>query len=167
MRKMQFVKAADDDLDFLAEVVESILPLYKDLIPGAFERQIQKFRVWRKFPINYEIWLIVNKGEPLGFFGAESLDSEVVYLAAFYLHNDYHRMRLGSMALEEFVTDLRGDGYKELLLFAHQEAYWAVNFYLKHDFEMVTANSLEIRTYKGGILADYFLPKPILMRRFL
>lgn len=167
MRSVQFTKATIADLDYVAEVLESISPMYEKLLPGVFEQRVKKFRVAKKLPANYEIWLIINQNEPIGFFGIESLTSQVVYMAAFYLHNEYHSLHFGSRTLEKLCSLLEVDGYSEMVLFAHQSAYWAINFYQKNGFEIVTKDSQEISHYRQGILAGYFLPKPVLMRRDL
>lgn len=164
---ISFAKAEIFDLEYIAEVLESILPMYKELIPGAFEKQIQKFRSTKTLPSNYEIWLILEKNEPIGFLGVASLSNDVVYLAAFYIHSDYHRLRLGSLAIEQLCELFAEKGYEEIVLFAHSFAEWAIKFYLQHNFQVVTDKMSKIHQYKGGILADYFLPNPVLMSRYL
>ncbi|MCK4257887.1 MAG: GNAT family N-acetyltransferase [Halanaerobiales bacterium] len=167
MRSIHFTKAQDKDLDYLAEVLESILPMYKPILPGVFERQIDKFRNQGKFSSKYEIWLILNLGDPIGFIGLDSLSSEVIYFAAFYIHADYHRLGFGSRTMEMICNSFKDKGYKEILLFAHFEANWAIQFYLELGFEKIATDYQEILKYRDGLLKGYFLPRPVLMRRKL
>lgn len=167
MRSVGFSKATIADIDYIAEVLESVSPMYEKLLPGVFEQRIKKYRAFKKLPVNYEIWLIIHQSEPIGFMGIESLTAQVVYMAAFYLHSEYHSLRLGSRTIEKLSSNLRQDGYSELILFAHQSADWAIKFYQKNGFEIVSKDNQEISRYRKGILAGYFLPHPVLMRKNL
>ncbi len=167
MRNIQFQKATIKDQDYLADVLESILPMYRPILPGIFERQIKRFRTLDELPTKYEIWLIFNLGDPVGFMGLDSLSSEVIYIAAFYIHADYHCLGLGSRTMRMICQSFKEQGYKEILLFAHSEANWALNFYTKFGFEKLTNDFQEISKYKDGILDGYFLPRPVLMRYML
>ena len=59
------------------------------------------------------------------------------------------------------------NNYKEIVLLVHKKAKWAINFYLKNDFEIFRKSKEKIQDYKNGILNKYYIRDTILMGKRL
>lgn len=166
MEHVELIAATLADLPFVAEVCESVVPMYQEIMPGSFERQAEKFRTAQTLPEQYTLLLIVHHGERVGFIGYSAFSEEVIYLVALYIHAAHQRSGIGGKALEKLLADFWERGYGEVLLFAHQEAEWAINFYYHHGFQPVSEDLQAIKQYRNGILANSAFSQVLLMQKY-
>lgn len=155
--------AVDKDKYTLAVICESISPLYDPIMPGAFQSQALKY-IERGIPTSYKVEMIEVESQPIGFLGAIQLDKDITYLVALYFHAEQQRKGYGKVALEILKEKNKSRGCKEIILLAHNEATWAVSFYLKNGFEVISYHEDEIRAYNNGILRSMYLPNTVLMK---
>jgi len=84
-------------------------------------------------------------------------------LIALYLLPEHQRKGYGTKVLNMVVDSLSQKGIKEVILLVHQKAYWAINFYVKNGFRIITTNEDEIRTYANSTMERYVISSTILM----
>ncbi len=137
---------------------ESNASLYDPIMPGAFNKQAEKFRS-NGLPSTYNILVIESENQILGFLGTIECNEKSLYLVAIYLHQSHQRSGIGSIILEELVRNYRSAGYDEIVLLVHKEAVWAKSFYLKNQFKYVSSSELDIKSYGNGILSNLYIPK--------
>jgi|Deesub1362A_J573_1020465.scaffolds.fasta_scaffold01767_6 ribosomal protein S18 acetylase RimI-like enzyme len=159
---IEIISAVPDDSFFMARVMRSVIPLYEPIMPGAFERQALRFER-DGLPRNYNVSIIRLEGQPIGFVGFTSLTPEIAYLIALYLLPEHQRKGYGTKVLNMVVDSLSQKGIKEVILLVHQKAYWAINFYVKNGFRIITTNEDEIRTYANSTMERYVISSTILM----
>jgi ribosomal protein S18 acetylase RimI-like enzyme len=159
---IEIISAVPDDRSFMAQVMRSVIPLYEPIMPGAFERQALRFER-DGLPRTYNVSIIRLDGQPIGFVGLASLTPEITYLAGLYLLPEYQRKGYGTKVINIVVDSLSQKGVKEVILLVHQKAYWAINFYVKNGFRIITSNEDEIRTYANSTMERYVISSTILM----
>lgn len=165
MKEIQLHEALVTDLAYLAEVCESVVPLYQPIMPGAFERQAERFRTAQRLPAEYRITVIRQEGERVGFLGVRPLREDILYLVALYIHAGHQQKGIGSAVMKSLCRKAEEQGCREILLLAHEKAEWAIRFYQRHDFVLVSADWEEISEYGDGLLAGIVIPQTVLMSR--
>ena len=150
----------------LSEICLSINDLYDPILPEAFKKQAEKY-LNKGLPNTYEISIIESDSRGIGFIGYTDITESTRYLIAFYLHSAYQRKGIGEQILNTLVNLLETDNYEEIVLLVHKKATWAINFYLKNDFEILGKSKEKIQDYKNGILNKYYIRDTILMGKRL
>ena len=159
------VPATNEDKDFLAQVCESVVPLYHPIMPGVFEKQAGRFRV-KGLSNRYKTYIVNYNDNKIGFLGVKDITKEISYLVALYFHSNYQRQGIGGKTMSRLYDRLRCKGFKEIVLLVHKEAYWAVNFYKKEDFEIVGETKNEMLDYLPQMEKE-ILPSTYLMTKII
>ncbi len=161
---LSIVAAKNDDRFFLSQLMETNIPLYKEIMPGAFERQAHLFRE-EGLPIKYTTSIIKDANQSIGFLGLKNLTHEICYLVALYFLPEYQRKGFG-IEIINFVTErLIKDNFNEIILLVHQKAKWAIDFYRKCGFKSISNSEDEIKSYGDRVLEFFYLPSTILMSK--
>lgn len=127
------------DTLFMCSVFRAALPLYQDLMPGILEANIANLETLESMGLSFaatglEAHIFEHQGQAFGFSGTGILNPEQAYLATFYLLPEHQRHGLGTQALKLLCQLYAAQGFRTLLLQAHQRAPWAINFYLRNGF---------------------------------
>lgn len=141
---IEIKKATDDELDFVCQVCKSAQEIYSDIMPGAFLKQGKKYEKFG-LPLDYDIHIITNNNNKIGFLGLTSLKEDSVYLVALYLLKEYYRQSYGSLTIDCLCKELKKKGVSEVVLQAHVKAHWAINFYKKNGFEEISIKEKHIK----------------------
>lgn len=152
------------DQYFLARVCRDASLLYEQLMPGIFEKQAVRFES-SGLPKEYDILIIYFNNVPVGFLGDTSISCDTIYLAAFYLLDKYQNKGIGVQVLNLYINQLRKKGILKILLVAHREASWAINFYNKNEFIKIDKEEDVIKEH--SILHNYLTHNTVLMCRYL
>lgn len=152
---MKIRQAYEKDKKALQEICLSNASLYDSIIPGGMKRQGEKFL--KNLSLNYELKIIEVDDKIVGFLGMVILDEATSYLVALYFHNQYQGKGYGSKVLDQLNITL--------LLLVHKNATWAIQFYKKNGFNIITKEALEIKNYQEGLLKKWYLKDTILMKR--
>ena len=161
---VKLVKAIDSDKKFLARVCKDAKVMYSEIIPESFERQAKKFEN-QGLPENYDIYLIQKNNKKIGFLGIKRINKNIIYLVGLYLLLDYQRKGDGSKVINKLVSNKKKEDFEEIILLVHKDAYWAINFYKKVNFEIETDNFKKIKEYADGAIKDFTIPSTVLMKR--
>ncbi len=159
---LKIIKAIDNDREFLSMVCQDAAKLYDSILPGAFDKQAKKF-IDKGLPDAYEIEIIKQKEENIGFIGTTGLDEDTLYITAIYILSPYQGKGYGTEILEAIEGKFCDKGIKKLALLVHSKATWAINFYKKKDFTIVETEPEKIKEYSAHRMAKYFLPETLLM----
>lgn len=141
---IELSKATHKDLNFICQVCKSTEEIYSHIMPGTFLKQGKKYEKFG-LPLDYDIHIIKKEDEPIGFLGLTQLKEDSVYLVALYLLKEYYRKNLGSDTLNYLREQLKEKGVKEIILQAHIDAFWAINFYKKNGFEEIVGDEQHIK----------------------
>lgn len=158
---MNLRQGTSRDLEFLSNVCRDADILYKDIMPGAFEKQAKKF-MSNGLPKEYSIYVIEEQGQDIGFIGIKQLSNEVQYLVGLYILSKYQRKGLGNQIIDKLISDYKGD-YEQIILLAHKDAYWAENFYLRNGFTQIAENK-EQAVYQYKFMEQLYIENTLMMR---
>lgn len=127
------------DTPFICRVFRAALPLYETLMPGILEANIANLETLESLGLSFaatglEPHIFEHQGEAFGFSGVGILNPQQAYLATFYLLPEHQRQGWGSQALRLLCQLYAAQGFSEMLLQAHQQAPWAIDFYVRNGF---------------------------------
>lgn len=159
---LEIKPASLNDCYILSDICLKTDPIYKDILPNAFKKQAKKFEEYG-LPNNYDIFLINDQNNTIGFIGLKNLSKDIAYLVAIYIYPEYQHNGYGKNSLNLIINQLKRDNIKKLLLLVHSKAEWAINFYLNYGFTAVYDKLDDIENYCDCILKGYALPSTVLM----
>lgn len=167
LRPLQF-----SDNAFVSQVFASVLPLYRDLMPGVFEANLENMQILSQKGLDFQatglLGELISVGpEPVGFLAVGPLNARQAYMAALHFLAEHQRKGYGSRALQQLEPYYRSKGFQEMLLLAHHQADWAVKFYQRNAYQIVAEQELSILTYGGEGLKHLWQPGLILMAKKL
>lgn len=165
MVEVKLIKAVEEDRYFIAEVCRETIPLYNEISLGFFEEQAEIFE--KQLPEGYDIYIINHGEEKVGFLVTKKVDKDIVYIVMLYLLPKYYRKGIGSTTLKLIEESVRKDEINNIVLLADNKAHWAKSFYLKNNYNIIGESSEEVKNFKGGILAPYYIEGTILMHKEL
>jgi ribosomal protein S18 acetylase RimI-like enzyme len=163
---IEILKACDDDIFFLAEVCRDSIELYENIVPGSFEKQAARFERDGLFN-TYEISIIYCEDHQVGFVGSTSINKNITYLVALYLLKGYQRRGIGKKVLNMLTKTLYQSGKGEVVLLAHKNATWAIDFYRENRFDIVADEEDKIKAYANSCMNRFYLPNTLLMSKHL
>jgi len=155
-----------EDQPLLARACRDADYHYSKIMPGIYTRLADKFEK-NGLPENYKIYIVQTRNISIGFLGFAPLNQKVMCLVGLFLLLAYQRQGYGSLVLEKFLEKLQVEGYEEAILLAHKKAHWALDFYSKNQFAILSGNYEEIKNYAGGAMRAFALPAAYLMKRRL
>lgn len=161
---MEFIEAQEQDRFFLAEVCRDVAILYNPIFPLAFDKQAERF-IEQGLPKDYRIFLIQKEDQRVGFMGYVQLSEDVVYLTSLYIKSQYRGKGYGTQAIQAFIQEWKEQGIQEILLLAHKDAHWAINFYKGQGFKIIEDSLIAIQRYKNGLLEKHAVKIAVLMAR--
>lgn len=132
-----------DALDFAEIHARSWEVAYKDIIPADYITRQSATRpaLWQKILTdeNANKYKIVCDGKTAGFVDVDSaqdsdLGDDFYELRGIYLHPDYFRMGIGSIAMVFALKMARDKGKKHMVLWVFEENINSISFYKKHGF---------------------------------
>lgn len=158
---INIVRAKENDRKFISDVCRSNSILYDPILPGAFEKQAEKFLA-NELPLSYDIHICKYANKKIGFVGIKTLNTDTVYLVALYISYDNQRKGYGKLIVDYIKKEFKLGGYTTICLLVHKGAKWAIDFYKNVGFQHVSAEEELIRNYKDGMLSQLYLPNTIL-----
>ncbi len=161
---LKIIKAMDNDREFLSKVCLDAAKLYDSILPGAFNKQANRY-LDRGLPDAYEIEIIQQEKENIGFIGTVALDEETLYLTAIYILSNYQGQGFGTETLEAIKKKSYNKGIKKVALLVHSRATWAITFYEKMGFSIIETEADRIKEYSANRMSKYYLPDTLLMAK--
>lgn len=125
----------DGDFGLIYEIINDAAQAYKGIIPADCRHEPYMPRAELKEAIGSGVafWGIEHEGELAGVMGLQAVQ-DVALIRHAYVRTEYRRKGLGSRLLRYLLTLTR----LPVLVGTWQAATWAVRFYEKHGFRLVT-----------------------------
>lgn len=153
--------AIDADIPYIAAVCEDAGHIYGDIMPGAFSKLANRY-ITQGLPEKYQFYVIQmatrerlvtdHSVTPVGMYIEMLINPNCCYIVGLYIHSDHRRQGYGKLLLDAVRSR---HGGKRLVLLVHQDAYWAIDFYLKHGFKLVASNLEEATTFEPDMQGIY------------
>ena len=140
----------DDDFEAIFEIVNGAGEAYRDVIPPDRwnEPYMSREELRHEIAEGVRFWGVEEDGELLGVTGIQDVD-DVTLVRHAYVRTRHRRRSIGSQLLDH----LRTLTTKPILMGTWAAATWAIRFYEKHGFRLVTHQEKE--THDETSLADH------------
>ena len=137
----------DTDFESIYQIINSAAVVYKDVIPDDRwkEPYMPRKELAGEIKDGVVFWCWESDGRMIGVMGIQDV-KDVTLIRHAYTHPDYQRQGIGSMLLKH----LAGLARRPLLIGTWKAARWAISFYEKQGFTMVT------ETEKNMLLNKYW-----------
>lgn len=160
------------DNPFIKSVFSAVLPLYRELLPGIFEDNMQNMDILTEKGLSFEAcglsgYIIEAQQQPIGFAAIGLLKPHLGYLAALHFLPAYQRQGYGSQSMQELERRYRQQKIQELILLVHREATWARGFYTGLNYRVIAEAPASIISYAGPGIEHLIEPGLILMGKKL
>lgn len=174
--RLKLHNATLQDNAFFARVFESVEPLYASIAPGSMAANAENMRRLTQRGLDFQATglsgyvLTQTTGAqplPVGIAGIGPLSPRKAYMAALHLLPEYRRQGLGSEALKLLEAHYQNLKFQEMLLLAHRQAQWAIQFYSQHAYREISDQLESIVRYGGEPLRHLYEPGMILLARKL
>lgn len=166
--ELELKALATADLPFAQAVFESVLPLYRELMPGAFEENLKIVALLIENRLDFSATglnaeLIQVNGQAQGFLAWARLEKGPAYLASLHFLPVARRQGWGGRALVLLENQLKRQGLPALYLLAHAQADWALDFYLKQGYARLAEAPEDILRLAGTQIEHLLMPGMVLM----
>ncbi len=151
-----------NDQFFMAEILKSVIPQYDPIMPGAFQKWADQME-GGPLPDFIKNSLILSENEKLGFLGMVQITESVTYLMMLYFFPKYQRKGYGKTALNLLINKLKKRDVANLILLVNQQADWAISFYNKQNFQVISQNQATIENYCEAKMKPFYVPGTMLM----
>ncbi|MFW6184416.1 MAG: GNAT family N-acetyltransferase [Chloroflexota bacterium] len=136
----------DDDFEPIYDIINDAARAYKGVIPADRwkEPYMPREELRREIEDGVQFWGYEEAGELLGVMGIQPVQ-DVTLIRHAYVRGDSQKRGIGSRLL----TTLQGQTERPLLIGTWAAATWAIRFYEKHGFRLVSPAQKEqlLRTY--------------------
>lgn len=163
------VRASKSLMYEVRECINSNYDRYKDIVSekDLSEHQVDEVWVERNFEIReFYLGRDSTTKQYVGMGSFQDLGN-FAYIGYFYVKPEFQRQNYGRAimtflemrAMSKEITDLR--------LFANRKAGWAIDFYKKRGFKIISKAKDEILAMDGGVLKPFYEEDAYLMKKEL
>lgn len=139
-------KCAEDDFELMYEIINDAASAYKGIIPADRWKDPYMPEEELRHEINdgVEFWGYENDGELSGVMGIQDV-KDVTLIRHAYVRTAKRNQGIGG----QLLSFLREKTLRPLLMGTWADAVWAVRFYEKHGFQLVTPKEKDrlLKTY--------------------
>ena len=132
----------DQDLEVMFEVINDAARAYKGVIPNDRFRApdyMQREELSREVEHGVRFWGFEQDSQLVGVMGLQDVD-DVTLIRHAYVRTTHRRRGIGGRLL----SDLRSRATRPLLVGTWAAAEWAIEFYRRHGFEMVSPDQMPV-----------------------
>jgi N-acetylglutamate synthase-like GNAT family acetyltransferase len=140
-------KCLENDFEMILAIINDAAHAYQGVIPADrwHEPYMSKEELRREIERGVEFWKYEDQGEALGVMGLQNIQ-DVTLIRHAYVRTTFCRRGIGSQLLQF----LRNQTAKPLLVGTWAAATWAISFYQRHGFTLVS------REEKNRLLKKYW-----------
>jgi N-acetylglutamate synthase-like GNAT family acetyltransferase len=140
-------KCEENDFETILAIINDAAQAYKGAIPADrwHEPYMTKEELSREIGQGVEFWKYENRGKTLGIMGLQNVQ-DVTLIRHAYVRPNSRRHGIGSKLLRFLLNQAT----KPVLVGTWDAATWAISFYQKHGFRLVT------REEKNRLLKKYW-----------
>jgi N-acetylglutamate synthase-like GNAT family acetyltransferase len=140
-------KCTPDDFDEIYEIINDAAAVYKGVIPADrwHEPYMSKEELKNQIQDGVEFWCYKDDQQILGVMGIQDRN-DVTLIRHAYVRTSHRNKGIGSKLLENLVQLTS----KAVLIGTWAEAKWAISFYQKHGFRLLSQEE------KNKLLVTYW-----------
>ena len=140
-------KGTDEDFEEIFKVINNAAIAYKGVIPPDrwHEPYMTKEELKAQIEVGVRFSCFVDDTEIIGVMGIQD-KTDVDLIRHAYVRTKQRKKGIGSLLLQELIRDSK----KPILIGTWKAAHWAINFYEKHGFRLVSEEE------KNNLLKKYW-----------
>jgi GNAT superfamily N-acetyltransferase len=161
------IRASYALMDEVRAIINSNYDLYKDIVDPVdlSEHNVDKSWADRNFKIR-EYYLARYDGQFVGTGSYQNLKT-CAYIGYFYIKRSFQRKNFGRGLMQFLELRTMTDKITKLRLFCNPKSTWAVTFYKKVGFYVLSDDKQEILTLDHGVFKPFYEQDSLLMEKIL
>lgn len=161
------IRASYELMDEVRAIINSNYDLYKDIVDPVdlSEHNVDKSWADRNFKIR-EFYLARIDGQYIGAGSYQNLRN-CAYIGYFYIKRPFQRRNFGRGLMQFLEMRTMTDKLTKLRLFCNPKSTWAVEFYKRLGFSVLSSNKQEILALDKGIFTPFYEQDALLMEKIL
>lgn len=161
------IRASMALMDEMRECINSNAPLYDQIVAPQDMSEHIVDQTWaeRNFKIR-EFYLARDGGQYVGGASYQKL-GDFAYIGYFYIKNQLLRQGYGRKLMQFMELRTMKDEVTDLRLFANPKADWAVNFYTKYGFHILSSDKQEILAMNNKVMEPFYEENSYFMQKIL
>ncbi|WP_457558730.1 GNAT family N-acetyltransferase [Candidatus Harpocratesius sp.] len=162
------VRAGTELIPEIVEILNSNAPLYRNIIHDAScSDEIDVDQAWAEKNFQFREFFILRDNGAYQAFATYQKMEFFSYIGYFFVRYDQHRKNYGQSLMSFLEFQTMRDSLSEIRLFVHKQAKWALKFYKKQGFTVISCNKNEIITMDKGIMEPFYVDEHIYMHKQL
>ena len=160
------IRANLELMDEVRTIINSNFDLYEPIVEEKDLSQHDVTRKWaeRNFKIR-EFYLGREAGKFVAMSSYQSLGDDLAYVGYFYVKKKHQRNGYGRAMMEFLKLRAKQDGVTKLTLFVQPKANWALRFYEKTGFSMLSKEKDEIISLHDGVYRPFYEENSYLLEK--
>jgi ribosomal protein S18 acetylase RimI-like enzyme len=160
-------RASWELMDEVRACINDNYQIYKDIVDPIDLSEHQVDEKWAE--LNYsirEFYVARDKGEYIGAASFQNLEN-FAYIGYFYIKPPFQGQNYGRALMNFLELHAKLEKIQKICLFANNRADWAIKFYKKLGFRIISEDKQEILSFNGGILSRFYEQNAFLMEKKL
>lgn len=164
----QIFRASKELMIDVVDILNSNSPLYRPIVlDAATSDEVDVTLEWAENNFSKrEFYIIRDEGSSVGFATYQNL-GKFSYIGYFFIRFSEHRKGYGHSLMNFLQLRTMTENLPEIRLFVHQEAHWAIQFYQKLGFEILSREKAEIIQMDDHLMESFYVDDHIYMRKQL
>ncbi|MHA1730673.1 MAG: GNAT family N-acetyltransferase [Promethearchaeota archaeon] len=162
------VRASREMMGRVRAIIRSNADLYRDIVQNEddwLEHDPKEEWEGKNFPIR-EFYLARHEGEYVAT-GSYQVVGDFAYVGYLYVERQFHGRGYGRALLRFIEARAKADGINDLRLFCNPGSDWALGFYEKLGFHVLTGDKGEILAVGPGVMRPYYEEGALLLQKIL
>jgi ribosomal protein S18 acetylase RimI-like enzyme len=161
------IRASFELMNEVMDCINSNSELYHEIVDPKdwSEHSVDETWAKRNFVIR-EFYLARDEGQFVGEASYQNLGN-FAYIGYFYIKNQFLHQGYGSRLMQFMEMRARRDEIADMRLFCNPKAEWAVNFYTKLGFTVLSADKQEILAMDDGVMEPFYEEDAYFMQKML
>jgi diamine N-acetyltransferase len=161
--ELTYKNATKDDVPLIAELAEKIWKKHyisiitMEQIEYMLEKMYSPDKLIQQMDQGHVFTLILLNKKPIGYISLSSTDNRNYFLHKFYIDTNEQAKGLGTMLLNNVISELKGAETIELTV--NRKNYKSINFYFKNGFVIKEVADFDIGN--GYFMNDFIMVKKV------
>ncbi|MFX0101526.1 MAG: GNAT family N-acetyltransferase [Candidatus Hodarchaeota archaeon] len=163
------VRASKSLMHEVRECINSNYDKYKDIVSEKDRSEHQVDEEWAERNFEIREFYLGRDSDKKKYVGMGSFQDlgKFAYVGYFYVKPEFQRQNYGRSIMNFLEMRAMSKNINDLMLFANNKADWAIKFYEKLGFEIISKDKEEILSIEKGVFKPFYEEDAYLMKKVL
>jgi len=163
------IRASQSLMGEVRACINSNFDLYKDIVDPVDLPEHFVDEAWAERNWDIREFYLARDSDAKQFVGMGSYQNlgEFAYVGYFYFKPEFQRRGYGRALMNFLEMRAKYDSLADLRLFCHPQSTWAVEFYTRLGFQVLTADKTEILAMHEGVMAPFYEQDALFLQKLL